>query len=119
MNAYEQMREALKYTVDLIDRVGTIDDDDPLEMIYKECEKALALPRRNCDVGTAEEQIARFHEFCFDHKYYIDEFHGDDCREECPIAKLIDHNDKFCDNCMLVWAQMPYTEERKGEGDGR
>ena len=27
-------------------------------------EAALALPRRNCDVGTAEEQIKRFYEYC-------------------------------------------------------
>lgn len=57
---------------------------------------ALVLPRRNCDVGTAEEQAARFKAECYKH---------------------------FCNNCRfgddqkicgIKWAQMPY-EAQEGE----
>lgn len=63
---------------------------------------AMLLPLKNCDVGTVTEQIDRFQDFCFSHMHYIDEFHGSDCHEDCPIGKMIDKNDKFCDNCKLV-----------------
>ena len=75
---------------------------------------------RNCDVGTAEEQVQRFKEYCESNmQYYQDMFGthegagGLDCREDCPIGKMIDKNDSLCDHCQLVWAQMPY--EPKGD----
>lgn len=79
-------------------------------------------PLRNCDVGTAEEQVQRFKEYCESNmQYYRDMFgthegaDGWDCREDCPIGKMIDKNDSLCDHCELVWAQMPY--EPKGENN--
>ncbi len=76
---------------------------------------ALAKPPRNCDVGTAEEQKDRFHNFCLSHSVYIDEFHEEKCNPECPIAKLFEQTPHYCDNCQLVWAQMPYeADEAKG-----
>ena len=54
----------------------------------------LAEPLRNCDVGTAEEQIARFNKFCFPIK----------C-SECQL-----HTDEDLHDCIFRWAQMPYEE---------
>lgn len=78
---------------------------------------ALAEPRRNCDVGTAEEQTKRFESFCQSNmQYYCDMFGthegagGWDCKEDCPIGKMVDKNDYVGDHCQLLWAQMPYEE---------
>ena len=49
---------------------------------------------RNCDIGTAEEQIARFNKFCFPIK----------C-SECQL-----HTDEDLHDCIFRWAQMPYEE---------
>ena len=55
-------------------------------------EAEIGRPRRNCDVGTAEEQSKRYDEFCDIH----------DCGSDCPLFKA--------DSCELAWAQMPYEE---------
>jgi hypothetical protein len=57
---------------------------------------ALAAPPRNCDVGTAEEQSARFDKFCYAHRS-IEKGCGN-----CPLLL----NSEPC--CELDWAQMPY-----------
>ena len=95
--------------------------DDEIDGVMTEivaiCDSALAAPPRNCDVGTAEEQVERFKEYCQSNmQYYRDMFGthegagGWDCREDCPIGKMVDKNDSFCDHCELLWAQMPYKE---------
>ena len=58
--------------------------------VAEELKKSL----RNCDVGTAEEQIARFNKFCFPIK----------C-SECQL-----HTDEDLHDCIFRWAQMPYEE---------
>ena len=55
----------------------------------------LHAPRRNCDVGTAEEQREKFLKFCA----------MQDCSVKCPMRKSKDMNE-----CILKWAQMPYEE---------
>lgn len=50
---------------------------------------ALAAPPRNCDVGTAEEQIKRHRKWC----------KRDKCLPGIP-----------CSVCFAKWAQMPYEE---------
>lgn len=69
--------------------------------------RALATPPRNCDIGTAEEQAERMDAYCANHGEPI----GSSWRcEKCPLCSI--------NRCDLAWAQMPYAEERKGEGDG-
>ncbi len=110
------MMEALEYTVELINQVGTIDDDDPLEMIFQKCKQALAAPR-NCEIGTAEEQSERFKSFCNSHMYGFNDPSGHRCKEDCPVKMEIDNrSDKLCIYCQFVWAQMPYE---KVECDGK
>ena len=55
---------------------------------------ALAEPIRNCDVGTAEEQVGRFNKFCFPIR----------C-SECQLDR-----DEYLYTCILRWEQMPYEE---------
>lgn len=54
---------------------------------------ALAEPPRNCDVGTAEEQLNRFIAFCLSRK----------CNE-CPFVS------STYGECGVRWSQMPYEE---------
>ena len=51
-------------------------------------------PRRNCDVGTAEEQAERLHRFCISQDY-----------ETCPC-----NIGKADGRCEFAWMQMPYEE---------
>lgn len=65
-------------------------------------ESAISAPPRNCDVGKAEEQYARFYSFC--DKY-------EECKE-CPLWR----GGGLVTKCFARWAQMPYEE---GAGDGK
>ncbi len=61
--------------------------------ILREIDAALALPPRQCDVGTADAQSERFkHEMC----------------DNLPSCKPWD---ECCLRCFAKWAQMPYAEE--------
>ena len=53
--------------------------------------KVLDIPRRNCDVGTPEEQVERHREWCR---------HDNDGSRCCIDCRL----------CFARWAQMPYEE---------
>ena len=67
--------------------------------------EAVAMPPRNCDVGTPEQQAKRFEEFCNSHTCTM----GD-----CKVQESWHH--LFCDcglekvSCGLIFAQMPYEE---------
>lgn len=63
----------------------------------------LAIPLRNCDVGTAEEQAHRFQDFCDDSQ--IDEDYSSMCKR-CSLRKM--------KHCELAWAQMPYEAKEGG-----
>ena len=110
MNGYEKVREALEEARRFVfqsskraDRDLLILDDQgprilqPQDTLAK-IDAALALPRRQCDVGTAEEQEDRFDAFC--------KRHVGMCKE-CPIRPAYGHY------CHLAWGQMPYEAERK------
>lgn len=70
----------------------------PFGEVRKIAKAARKLPLRNCDVGTAEEQRARYDKFCDIH----------DCRSDCPLFEA--------DSCELAWAQMPYEPDAEKEG---
>ena len=59
---------------------------------------ALELPLRQCDVGTVEEQKARFDMWCF-------HYHTGRCSHNCSALPA-----KTFKECALRWAQMPYGE---------
>jgi hypothetical protein len=89
------MREALEFTCHIDDDGYTSFDVD---MAIQKARAALAAPPRNCDVGTAEEQIKRIRRLC---KKYRDEIGK--CKG-CPVHGV------FPKDCALIWAQMPYEE---------
>ena len=67
-------------------------------------------PRRNCDVGTDEEQAKRFEEFCNSHTCTMD---------DCKVRKSWHHFFHDCGlervSCGLIFAQMPYEAEEGGK----
>ena len=58
---------------------------------------ALAAPPRNCDVGTPEEQSARFDAHCRKHM-------------GCLTCQLREKDGSVPKHCEFAWAQMPYEE---------
>ena len=78
-----------------------------IELAKKACDRMnkeaeIGRPRRNCDVGTAEEQQARHCAWCRKHGIYGDKKAG------CA------HSDMSCVLCALRWSQMPYVEQEGG-----
>ena len=95
------MRKALKVSRDFAEQIegktGEADVADDAGEIVETCEEALKSPPRNCDVGTPEEQIARFKKFCYSR--------GISCKG-CPIRdKVSDDNP-----CCFFWMAEPYGE---------
>lgn len=96
----KKMRTEVSYVANrmyfLVDNI----DSDSLRKDFKDYIRRLndlvenvSLVPRNCDVGTAKEQMQRFLQFCKPHK---------NC-ENCPCEEA--------DECKLTWAQMPYESE--------
>jgi hypothetical protein len=77
--------------------------DHYLSQIIAWGKKALNEPLRNCDVGTADEQYARFVDFCW--RYRTVSIGGNSSCNDCPI--------KGRKVCQLAWSQMPYESEVK------
>ena len=100
MNNYEQMREALEEARKVIKAMGGYWARITLPII----DAALALPPRQCDVGTPYEQANRMRQFCAKQKR-----NGIINCGYCPIKH------QYQRDCTLAWAQMPYTEEGGAE----
>ena len=93
-------REALVKVNGALDNIMDYDVDGVLRRCVSIIKKALAEPRRNCEVGTPDEQYARWRRFCDSQKC---------CNNQCPVYRLAD----VCGSktrCVLIWAQMPYEE---------
>ena len=92
------MREALEQIHELLSIGGNPDRAMCIryEAAYQIAAEALSAPPRNCDVGTADEQHARFYSFC-------DKF--EECKE-CPLWR----GGGLTSKCCARWGQMPYEE---------
>lgn len=102
------MREALENSNGLLEELARIGEwGESARGQIAENKKALEVPLRNCDVGTAEEQDERFNKFCF--SYY--DINNSDC--SCGKCPLRENNIKV--TCEFAWSQMPYE---KGVDDG-
>lgn len=95
------MREALNGALEAVKTLSkTHNDDLPEDVrvllggIAFDATAALSTPPRNCDVGTAYEQHARFYSFC-------DKF--EECKE-CPLWR----GGGLTSKCCAHWGQMPY-----------
>ena len=89
------MRDALLKVKKLFD--GRIMWQNDICEAHKAVNAVLAEPPRNCDVGTAEEQVRRFLEYC-DSKVCN--------RRDCACG----YEELFRHKCAIRWSQMPYEE---------
>jgi len=80
-------------------------DSKDVFVIVVEVKGENAETRRNCDVGTAEEQYERYRKQC----------KAQDCCD-CPVHARWDFRQTGSESCQLVWAQMPYTAEGEAKG---
>ena len=80
--------------------------EDACDRMNEEAE--IGKPLRNCDVGTEEEQVGRFHSFCKTHQSGI---YGM-CSPQCPCKECSD----MC-HCLAKWSQMTYNEAEGVEHD--
>ena len=87
------MREAL---VRIHNLTNSLDEEcgvDPVD-IRDIARSALAVPLRQCDVGSADEQLRRWRKFCKNFHYCVD----------CPADK----KDGISADCFANWSQIPY-----------
>ena len=103
------MREALDKIADMGEQIdyqlGSSDEtvfafrnERSLAHSISECARtALSAPPRNCDVGTPEEQSARFDAHCRKHMGCL----------TCPLREKDGGVPKHCE---FAWSQMPYDE---------
>ena len=101
MQTNNKLREALTKILNLTNSLDENCAVDPVE-IRDIAKAALAAPPRNCDIGTAEEQRARFEAWCEKQP----ERYCKACAE-CPTQR-------YAINCFCNWAQMPYVEKEGG-----
>jgi hypothetical protein len=101
-------REALKKVEELIlDEAKWADDMSNQQAIaLGVIQTALAEPIKNCEVGTIEEQQARFIKMCV--KHYRSSI-------KCPNCPFAEHKENSL--CELAWAQAPYTEGTTNDKD--
>ena len=110
MQTNNKLRDALTKILHL---TNSLDEDcavDPVE-IRDIAKAALAEPVKNCEVGNAKEQLARFIAFCKGQRLHSSG-HADTCNPKCPCRDGGDLN-----LCALTWAQMSYVE-KEGDSDG-
>ena len=83
--------------------VYTFRDERCLAHNISECARAaLAEPVKNCEVGSPEEQLARFKKFCA---------RFDCC--DCPVRKKWNFKPTGDESCQLLWASMHYEEKEE------
>ena len=83
-----------------------LDSDDQIEAArVARAMRAYEGKPRNCDVGTEEEQVARYHAFC-----YRMMKQNNHCCGPCPCHKFVNGEAQAC---TLIWAQMPYETEKE------
>ena len=82
--------------------------DYPVDVaaIIADDRKAMIKPRRNCDVGTPDEQAERFENFCLKYIGCAEETGGRHC-VGCPMEKA---SKNITQKCELYWAQLPSEE---------
>lgn len=111
MNPYDKMRDALmqvSLSCSACPRHNCKGCTRPFASFMPPVRKALSLPRRNCDVGTADEQMSRYCKFT--DRYNPCSYKGyARCAEDCPIHIKLRQEGNGELQCQLEWAQMPYT----------
>ena len=98
MNKVEKMEQALDEIVEKIEKWRTDGDMEHWQysQLFDIADEALAMPKRNCDVGTAEELLCK---------------HNDYCGNGSGNFSCINGTSKNCKLCFAKFMQMPYKRE--------
>ena len=101
METNNELREALKEIGHLVEQIHFLYSDYPSEIheIARKVNATLAEPVKNYEVGSPEEQLARFKKFCA---------RFDCC--DCPVRKKWNFKPTGDESCLLLWTSMPYEE---------
>ena len=98
MQTNNKLREALEALLNLAYEVEDMNSDSgprtsmPTKFVIDTAKAALSEPIKNCEVGTADEQLTR---------------HGDWCAMRPTTAHpCLDRG--WCRKCFADWSQMPY-----------
>lgn len=107
VTVYDALEKLKPFSLQLGD-VGRMREFNHLVCLAKNrLDAALSAPPRQCDVGTPEEQIQQFNDFCDEH-YNL--HYGESECGNCPLW-----TSGLCgSDCQLRWAQMPYKAEEGG-----
>ena len=73
--------------------------------IMETIDKIASEPLRNCDVGTPQEQIKRWEEFCLEHHEYWKPGKSLTAIQRCNCPCYEGNRCNY-----FIWAQMPYEE---------
>lgn len=98
--ALEEVGEAFDDDLIATNCEMTGDEVKRMEAVRWHVKHALLRAPRNCDVGTAAEQVYRFNRFCATHTC-----HGVANHPMCPLD---------IDKCSFEWGQMPYVANEGG-----
>lgn len=112
------IRETLVAVKKSIDGIGasSLDCDPEILMasltlvcarLSSRIEAALAAPPRQCDVGTAAEQIKRWEKYCQEHHEYWKPDKSLTAIQRCNCPCLEGNGCNY-----FIWAQMPYEDDR-------
>lgn len=116
----KEIANALQEVRDLLEKIHSAYSDSQGDISIYQLRKtisvvnsALAKPLRNCDVGDAEEQFARFKKWC-EGKFYKRPMNAltDEPCKSCPCYSVAVNGVDGCN--YLRWAQMLY-EKKEGE----
>lgn len=88
-----------------LNRLGNSSYQVDVEGLLSVVNAALAAPPRNCDVGTPEEQIERWEEFCIAHHEYWKPSVSLTAIQRCNCPCQQGNSCNY-----FIWAQMPYQE---------
>lgn len=96
-NNVERMRKCIDNLIQMVCSQCRYKCNGKLCSGVAEARSLLALPLRNCDMGTVAEQTARMRENCNRYK------------PSCKGCKYVTDLQK--ENCWLAWAQSPYDTQ--------
>lgn len=103
-----KMRETLLVVSDALDTISAHEDDIEfvrawISQTKNAVQEALSAPPRQCDVGTAEEQVDRYCRHCQKHCISCER------RYACNVC-----GERYRLRCIARWAQTPYEAKEGG-----
>lgn len=103
MQTNNKLREAVVLALSLLDLEDGISSKAVSQKDIDFMKAALAEPVKNCEVGTAEEQSKRLHDYCKSHRCLnCSSGNGDECKFYRPGMKT---------DCKIEWANASYESE--------